>query len=145
VFLYDNRLVISVTEAVPAPQEAAHEIVKKWATAFANADVDAIATLYAPEALMIGTSGTTVLNTPEQIRHYFEVALNANRPRTATLNSFEALVLDERTVVITGFDTVTGTKDGKQIVGKGRVTFVVARRGSAWSIVHLHRSPLPVT
>jgi uncharacterized protein (TIGR02246 family) len=138
-------LVTSVTQAVPAPEEAAREIVEKWAKAFASADVDAIAGLYAPEALMIGTSGTTVLTRPEQIRQYFEVALKTNRPRTAALNSFEALVVDEGTVVITGFDAVTSTKGGQQIVARGRVTFVVARRGSTWLIVHLHRSPLPVS
>jgi len=29
------------------------------------------------------------------------------------------------------------------VIGLGRVTFVVARRGADWLIVHLHRSPLP--
>ena len=119
--------------------------MEKWGKAFTNADVDAIAKLYAPDALMIGTFGKVVLTKPEQIRKYFDVALNTDKPRTATLDSSENLVVDDTTVVIAGFDTITGTKDGQQTIGKGRVTFVVAKRGSDWMIVHLHRSPLPAT
>jgi hypothetical protein len=55
------------------------------------------------------------------------------------------LVVDDNTVVITGFDTITGVKDGQPTVGMGRVNFVVAKRGSNWMIVHLHRSPLPAS
>jgi hypothetical protein len=87
--------------------------------------------------------GKVVLTKPEEIRRYFDVALNTNKPRSASLNSSEALVVDDSTVIISGFDTVTGVKDGQPVIGLGRVTFVVARRGSDWLIVHLHRSPLP--
>jgi hypothetical protein len=91
---------------------------------------------------MIGTLGKVVLTKPEQIRQYFDVALNRDKPRTASLDSSEVLTIDDNTVVIAGFDTVTSTRDGQQIAAKGRVTFVVARRGTDWLIVHLHRSPL---
>jgi len=138
-------LIASVSLAHAGPKEDAYQVVEKWAKAFTSADVDAIAALYAPDALMIGTFGKAVLTRPEQIRQYFEVALNANKPRTAALDSSEALAVDDSTVIITGFDTITATKDGQQIVAKGRVTFVIAKRGSAWMIVHLHRSPLPAT
>jgi len=52
---------------------------------------------------MIGTFGKVVMTKPEQIRKYFEVALNTDKPRSATLNSSEALVVDDSTVVIAGF------------------------------------------
>ncbi|WP_128936368.1 SgcJ/EcaC family oxidoreductase [Bradyrhizobium zhanjiangense] len=138
-------LVASVSLAHGGPKEDAYQVVAKWGKEFTDADVDAIAKLYAPDALMIGTLGKVVLTKPEQIRKYFDVALNTGKPRTATLDSSESLVVDDNTVVITGFDTLTGTKDGRQTIGKGRVTFVVAKRGSDWMIVHLHRSPLPAT
>jgi uncharacterized protein (TIGR02246 family) len=138
-------LVTSVALAHAGPKEDAYQVVEKWGKAFTNADVDGIAKLYAPDALMIGTFGKVVLTKPEQVRKYFDGALNSDRPRTATLDSSEALVIDDTTVLIAGFDTITGTKDGQQIVGKGRVTFVVAKRGADWLIVHLHRSPLPAS
>jgi hypothetical protein len=34
-------------------------------------------------------------------------------------------------------------KDRQPVIEMGRVTFVVAERGSDWQIAHLHRSPLP--
>jgi uncharacterized protein (TIGR02246 family) len=140
-------LIASVSSAQAGPKQDAYQVVEKWGKAFGDADVDGIASLYAPDALMIGTAGKTVLTTPEQIRNYFEVALNNGKPRTARLNNSEALVIDDNTVVITGFDTITitSTRDGQSTAAMGRVTFVVAKRGSAWMIVHLHRSPLPTT
>lgn len=145
ILLSGIALVAAVSMAHAGPKEDASQVVEKWARAFTDADVDAISKLYAPDALMIGTFGKVVLTKPEQVRKYFDVALNSDRPRTATLNSSEVLVVDDNTVVIAGFDTVTGTRDGQQTIAKGRVTFVVAKRGSDWMIVHLHRSPLPAT
>ena len=136
-------LMSSISLAEAGPKEDAQQVVAKWGRAFTAGDVDAIAGLYAPDAVMIGTLGKTVLTRPEQIRQYFDVALNRDKPRTASLDSAEALVINDNTVVIAGFDTVTSTKDGQQVVTKGRVTFVGARRGADWLIVHLHRSPLP--
>jgi hypothetical protein len=57
---------------------------------------------------MIGTVGKVVLTTPDQIHKYFELNLNINKPRTAKLNSSEALAIDDGTVVITSFDTLAG-------------------------------------
>ena len=138
-------LAASVSSAHAGPEEDAYRVVEKWGKAFTASDVDAIARLYAPDALMIGTLGKAVLTKPEEIRRYFEVALNTNKPRSASLDSSEALVVDDSTVIISGLDTVTGVKDGQPVIGLGRVTFVVAKRGSDWLIVHLHRSPLPAT
>jgi uncharacterized protein (TIGR02246 family) len=146
-----RRILLAMTLAASAsfahsgPKEDADQVIEKWSKAFTASDVDAISRLYASDALMIGTLGKVVLTKPEDIRKYFDVALNTNKPRTATLNSSEALVVDDTTVIITGFDTVTGVKDGQPVIGMGRVTFVVAKRGSDWQIIHLHRSPLPAT
>ena len=138
-------LLVSMSLAYAGPKEDAYQIVEKWGKAFTDSDVDGIAKLYSPDALMIGTAGKEVLTKPEQIRKYFEVALNTNKPRTAKLNSSEILVVDDNNVIVAGFDTITGTKDGQQLSSMGRVTFVLAKRGSNWMIVHLHRSPLPQT
>jgi uncharacterized protein (TIGR02246 family) len=137
--------VNSTLSAHLVPKNAAYNVVAAWSAAFTAANVDAIAKLYTVDATMIGTFGTVVMTRPEQIRNYFDVALNKDRPRTATLNSSEAVVLDDNTVMIAGFDTVTSVKDGQPVSMKGRVTFVVAKRGADWMIVHLHRSPMPAT
>jgi hypothetical protein len=53
------------------------------------------------------------------------------------------MALSEEAAVITGLDTTTAVRDGKAISAPGRVTFVVAKRGTEWKIVHFHRSALP--
>ena len=53
--------VASVSLAHAGPKEDAYQVVEKWGKAFADADVDGIANLYAPDALMIGTFGKQVL------------------------------------------------------------------------------------
>jgi uncharacterized protein (TIGR02246 family) len=132
-----------VSGAIAGPKEEALQVLDAWTKAFTNSDVDGIVQLYSPDALFLGTASKTVVVKPEGIRSYFENALLNNRPRGAKLDTFEALVLSDGAVVITGLDTVTGVRDGKTFSANGRVTFVVAKRGAQWRIVHFHRSPVP--
>jgi uncharacterized protein (TIGR02246 family) len=129
--------------AIAGPKEDALEVVGKWAKAFTDSDVDAIVKLHAPDALFMGTGSKTVVVKSEEIRQYFEHALLNNRPRGATLDTYSTTVLSDSAVVVTGLDTVTGVRDGKPTSANGRVTFVIARRGSDWQIVHFHRSAMP--
>jgi uncharacterized protein (TIGR02246 family) len=136
-------LLVSFSAAFAGPKEDAIQVIDAWAKAFTASDVDGIVKLYAPDALFIGTGSKTVVTKPEGIRKYFEAALLTNRPRGATLDSYEAMPLSDTAVVVTGLDTVTGVKDGNPLSATGRVTFVVAKQGADWQIVHFHRSAMP--
>jgi len=136
-------LIASISTAAADSKADALQIVDRWAKAFSASDVDAIVKLYAPDALFLGTGSKAVVTKPEGIRTYFEAGLLVNRPRGASLNSFETMVLSDDAVLVTGLDTVTGVKDGVPISASGRVTFVVAKRGADWQIVHFHRSAMP--
>jgi uncharacterized protein (TIGR02246 family) len=125
------------------PKEDALAVLEAWTKAFSASDVDGIVKLYAPDALFLGTASKTLVVKPEGIRSYFENALLNNRPRGATLKDYAATVLSDAAVVITGLDTVTGVRDGQPFSANGRVTFVVAKRGPDWQIVHFHRSAMP--
>jgi uncharacterized protein (TIGR02246 family) len=129
--------------AIAGPQEEALQVLEKWTKAFTDSDVDGVVKLYASDALFLGTSSKTVVVKSEEIRKYFERALLNNRPRGATLDTYSATVLSDTAVVVAGLDTLTGVRDGKPVSGNGRVTFVVAKRGSDWQIVHFHRSTMP--
>lgn len=129
--------------ATAGPKEDALQVLEKWTKAFSDSDVDGIVKLYAPDTTFLGTGSKTVVVKPEEIRKYFEQALLNNRPRGATLGSYSAMVLSDTAVVVTGLDTVTGVRDGTPFSANGRVTFVVAKRGSEWQIVHFHRSAMP--
>jgi uncharacterized protein (TIGR02246 family) len=129
--------------AFAGPKEDALQVVEKWAKAFTDSDVDGIVKLYAPDATFLGTGSKTVVVKPEEIRKYFEQALLSNRPRGAKLDSHSAMEVSDTAVVVTGLDTVTGVRDGQPVSANGRVTFVLAKRGSGWQIVHFHRSAMP--
>jgi uncharacterized protein (TIGR02246 family) len=131
-----------VGTATAGPAEDAGEVVDRWAAAFTASDVDGILELYAPDAVFIGTSSKALVTTAG-IREYFERALLNNRPRSAALGDRSVLVLSTTAVVVTGLDIVASVRDGRQVSATGRVTFVVAKRGSDWQIVHFHRSALP--
>jgi len=129
--------------AIAGPKEEALQVLEKWTQAFTDADVDSIVKLFAPDALFLGTSSKTVVTKPAGIRTYFEQALLRIKPPGANLGDHSVMVLSDTVVVVTGLDTITGVRDGTPFSANGRVTFVVAKRGSDWQIVHFHRSAMP--
>jgi uncharacterized protein (TIGR02246 family) len=143
-FLSAVTLLVSLSSAaIAGSKEDALQVLEKWAEAFTDSDVDAIVKLHAPDALFMGTASKTVVVKTEGIRAYFENALLNNRPRGAKLTDYTAVVLSDTAVAVSGLDMLTGVRDGKTFSTTGRVTFVVARRGTDWQIVQFHRSPVP--
>jgi uncharacterized protein (TIGR02246 family) len=128
-----------------SPASEAMAVVQRWATAFNESNVDAIVSLYAPDASFFGTGSKTLVTTPEQIRSYFDTGLHRDQPRGAELLEHTVKVLSDDMVIVTGLDRVSGTKEGTVYHADGRVTFVLERRGADWKIVHFHRSALPAT
>jgi uncharacterized protein (TIGR02246 family) len=132
--------------AVPllaGPEDEALQVIEAWAAAFQASDVDAIVRLHAADAMFLGTGSREVVVQTAGIRAYFERALLTDRPRGAALLSRTVMALSPEAVVITGLDTTTAVRDGKTISAPGRVTFIVAKRGAEWKIVHFHRSGMP--
>ena len=125
--------------AVAGPKEDALHVLDQWAKAF----TDAIVKLHAPDALFMGTASKAVVVKTEGVRAYFENALLNNRPRGAKLTDYTALELSDSTVAVSGLGALTSVREGKPFVTTGRVTFVVAKRGTDWQIVQFHRSPVP--
>jgi uncharacterized protein (TIGR02246 family) len=135
--------LLASSGAFAGPKEDALAVLEKWAAAFAASDVDGITKLYAPDALFMGTGSKTVVKDTADIKKYFEDALLTRRPRAAPISSSEVMVLSDNAVLITGLNESTGVLDGKPFSNPGRVTFVVAKRGPEWQIVHFHRSAMP--
>ncbi|MBI4251676.1 MAG: DUF4440 domain-containing protein [Candidatus Tectomicrobia bacterium] len=127
--------------AIAGPQEEALQVVEKWTRAFTGSDIDGIVKLYALDALVFGTSSKALVTKPDEIRKYFERALSSGRVERKLVPSI--MVLSDTVVVVTGLETVTGVRRGELFNATGRVTFVVAKRGSGWQIAHFHRSRLP--
>lgn len=120
-------------------------VLQRWTTAFSQSDVDTIVSLYAPDASFFGTGSKALVTTPEQIRSYFEVGLQRDKPRGAQLLEHSVKVISDDVVLVTGLDRVSGTKDGQTYHADGRVTFLLEKRGGTWQVVHFHRSALPAS
>ena len=125
------------------PRSDALAVLDQWTKAFTASDVEALVNLYAPDAIFMGTGSKTVVTDPAAIRKYFEEAILTRRPRAAPISSSEIMVLSDSVVLVAGLNTSTGVLDGQTFSNPGRVTFVIARRGLDWKIVHFHRSAMP--
>ena len=130
------------SSALASPKEQALQVLDKWVQAFNASDIEGIVSLYSPDALFIGTGSKEVGTNPEYFRTYFQ-SLKRDMPRGAKLESYSALELSSTVVLISGLDTVSGTKDGAISYRPGRASFVFAQRGDKWEIVQFHRSAMP--
>lgn len=130
------------SSAISSPTEDALQVLAKWIQAFNASDIEGIVSLYAPDALFIGTGSKEVGTTPEYFRDYFQ-SLKRDMPRGATLKSYSVLELSPTVVLVSGMDTVSGTKDGVIFYRPGRASFVLAKREEQWQIVQFHRSAVP--
>lgn len=136
-------LLWACNRAPANPADDALHVIQRWAAAFSESNVDAIVSLYAPDATFFGTGSKALVTSPDQIRSYFDAALNRDKPRGAELLERWVQVVSDDVVIVTGKDRVSGTKDGQLHSSEGRVTFVLEKRGTGWQIVHFHRSALP--
>jgi uncharacterized protein (TIGR02246 family) len=135
----------SNASASTSASDDAMQVVQQWATAFSESNVDAIVSLYAPDALFFGTGSQTLVTEPADIRSYFEAALQRDQPRGAELLEHSVRVVSDDVVIVTGMDRVSGTRDGSVYANDGRVSFVLEKRGDSWQIVHFHRSAVPTS
>ena len=130
--------------AIAGPKEDASLVVERWAKAFTEADVETIVSLYASDAVFIGTGSKSIVTKPEDIKKYFQGALLGSRRWVATFVDTAVTAASETAIVITAMDKLAMTVDGKTTDLFGRVTFVVAKRDSGWKIVSFHRSAMPI-
>ena len=131
------------TSAMAGPKEEALQVLEQWGKAFAASDVDAIVKLYSSDTLFMGTGSKEVVTDPTAIREYFEKALLTRRPRSAPITNQSVMVLSDDVVLVAALTESQGVIDGQPFSTPGRVTFVIAKRGAEWKIVHFHRSAMP--
>jgi len=136
-------LIFLGSSAIAAPKDDAFQVVERWAKAFTEADVETIVSLYASDAVFMGTGSKTIVTQPEDIKKYFQGALLGSRRFVATFVESRVTAVSETAVVVTALDKLAVTVDGKTQDVFGRVTFVVAKRESGWKIVSFHRSAMP--
>ena len=83
------------------PADDASVVVERWVTAFNSNDVDALVSLYAPNAILVGSTGLVLKEGREAIRGYF--ARLAKSGDKVVFGDRKIIVLDDNVAYATGF------------------------------------------
>ena len=132
--------------AFAGPTEDVDAVVDHWVTAFNSNDVGALANLYAPDAILLGTAGLTLHEGSEAVRSYFDrLAKSGDK---VSINNRKIVVLDGNVAYVTGFYEFKATRNGETRKSSAGFTMVLVKRGNDWLIAHHHssrRSLAPLT
>jgi uncharacterized protein (TIGR02246 family) len=126
------------TPVFAGPAEEAGALVDQWSATYSANDRNALVRLYAPDALLLGTTDPVATRGTEAIREYF-VALDKGG-RSSTIQEKNVIVLGENAVVVAGFYDFARQEQNYE-PRPSRFTFVVVRRDGKWMIAHHHSSP----
>jgi uncharacterized protein (TIGR02246 family) len=128
--------------AVASPRDDALSVIEKFKKSFDAGDVQALVNLFAPDAILLGTTSPKIAKTRQEIEEYFQ-ALTQFTSRSFTVDNDSAIVLSNDAVLFAGFDTFVLVRDGKTIEVPARFTFVIAKTNDGWQIAHFHSSMRP--
>jgi uncharacterized protein (TIGR02246 family) len=135
-------LALASTSTLAGPAEEASAIVDQWSATYSANDRDALVKLYAPDALLLGTTDQVATRGTADIREYF-VALDKGG-RKNTIKDKDVIVLGPVAVVVAGF-YVFARKEQNYEPRPSRFTMVIVKRDGRWLIAHHHSSPRAAT
>ena len=121
---------------------ASSELLEAWTTAFNRADLKSICALYAPDALLWGTSAQTVVSDLAGIEAYF-LAVFAIRP-TPSVQVTECIAREYGDVALLAgsYDLILGSGVQPHIQ-PARFTFTLRQSRAGWFIAQHHSSKMP--
>jgi len=126
------------TNVYAGPAEDAVATVARWATAFNSNDVQALVNLYAPDAVLLGTTGFSLVEGQAAIRDYFSrLATSGDK---VAIGEQKVALLDDNVAYVTGIYEFTASRGGETRKAPAGFTMVLIKRGGDWLIVHHHSS-----
>lgn len=131
--------VLVPVAALAGPAEDANALVERWSAAYSSNDPEAIAKLYTPDAVLLGTVSPIMSEGTEAIVKYFTPSKGSGNKNK--IGDHRTFVLDDNAVVVAGFYEFTRMQDGKAVPGPARFTMLVTKRDGEWRIAHHHSSP----
>jgi uncharacterized protein (TIGR02246 family) len=114
---------------------------QQWVAAFNRKSAADIVALYAPDAILFGTSSPVLRDTPEKVRDYFKSLADLG-DATISIGEHRVQVFGD-VAVSSGFYTRSSAQTGTVVKNPARFTFVYQRRAGRWMIVSHHSSALP--
>ena len=131
-------LVLTPILAIAGPADDASSIVDRWVTAFNSNDVDALVSLYAPNAILLGSTDLTLKEGTAAIRGYF--ARLAKSGDQVAIGDRKVIALDDNASYVTGFYEFSAVRNGEVKKSWAGFSLVLVRLGSDWLIAHHHSS-----
>ncbi len=125
------------------PKAGALGAVRSWIDAVNRNDLTGIVDNFASDASFFGTTTTTMVNSPDGIRQYFEGVYAKYAPVSVELGEVTVSVLSKDSAVVTGYDQWKVTVGGRPFGGIGRLSIAVSLRDGQWKIISFHRSMMP--
>lgn len=126
------------TEVIDGPAKEGSAVIDQWSAAYSANDRGLLVSLYAPDAILLGTTSPIMSQGTEAIQKYFETLPNSGRRNVITER--QVIVLSDDAVVGTGFYTFSPIKESGP-PRPSRFTMLVVKRNGRWMIAHHHSSP----
>jgi uncharacterized protein (TIGR02246 family) len=124
--------------ATAGPADDAGSVVDHWVTAFNSNDVDALVSLYAPDAILLGSTGLTLKEGSEAIRGYFSrLAKSGDK---VVIRDRKIVVLDDNVAYVTGFYEFSAVRNGEVKKSWAGFSIVLVKHANDWLIAHHHSS-----
>ncbi len=123
---------LAPTQVFAAPADEANALFARWKAAYDANDNVAVAKLYASDAITIGREGIT---------KYFTVVVGTGNK--VEFRERELRALDDKTILVVGFNDFMRNKDGTLTPEPARFTMVLMKQGNDWLIAHHHSSLRP--
>lgn len=120
------------------PAEDANAVINAWVAAYSANDREALVSLYAPNAILLGTTSPIISEGTEAIRTYFQDLPGSGRKNAIVER--RTVVLGDTAVLGTGFYNFMREAEGN-VPRPSRFTMLLEKRGGRWMIVHHHSSP----
>lgn len=136
LFLVLAMLVPVAASAGPA--EDVQAALDKWVATFNANNVDALAKLYTPDAVVVGQGGSTLTEGSDAIRKFYSQLEKSGDKVTVGIH--KVVVLDDKVAYVTGFDEFTAVRNGETRQAPAGFTMVLVKNGDQWLIAHQHSS-----
>lgn len=104
------------------------EVVERWSTAFTQSDTDTVMSLFATDAVFIGTTSKTLVTNPEGIRHYFESSLVQTKRYVSVLTDIVINTVSDDVATVTALNKITITENNHTELAPGRLSIVLSKR-----------------
>jgi uncharacterized protein (TIGR02246 family) len=119
------------------------DLTGRWQAALVAGDPDAIAALYAGDAVLLPAMGSAPLAGRAAIRAYFAAFVGRHALPTVTMRTVMA-GCDMATEMGTARFLITGVRKGTRMFVAGRYTTVLTARDGQWLIAQQSLSLMPV-